>query len=194
MYDVGPEQYATVIRDLIKHENELTNHRIMWLLVIQGLLVNAYVGVRQDLEVTHGIAVAGILVSLSAFVLLYQGYHARKYLQFLGREAKLGKIREEQLPFDGWPKKRIRHWRRNAWVCPWLERAGHLLEPFLALPMLIVSTWLFVLLEWWIPLHRGMVLGVAVILAAIILSVFCIFWVRLQSRDEEEHTEEPVRS
>ena len=47
-YDVPPEQYATVIRELIMHENDVTNHRLMWLLIIQGLLVNAYVGVRQD--------------------------------------------------------------------------------------------------------------------------------------------------
>jgi len=194
MYDVGPDQYATVIRDLIKHENDVTNHRIMWLLVLQGLLVNAYVSVRQDLEAVHGIAVAGILVTLSAFVMLYKGYHARGYLRFLGMEAKRGRLREEHLGPDGWPNKRIRHWRRNAWVCPWLERAGDVLEPYLSLPMLIVSTWLFLLLQWWIPLPAGMVLGVAVILAAFILAVFCIVWVWSQSRDEEERTEEPVRS
>ena len=34
MYDVRPEQYATVIRELIRHENDVTNHRIMWLLVM----------------------------------------------------------------------------------------------------------------------------------------------------------------
>jgi hypothetical protein len=26
--DLRPEQYATVIRELIRHENEVTNHRI----------------------------------------------------------------------------------------------------------------------------------------------------------------------
>lgn len=194
MYDVGPEQYATVIRELIKHENDVINHRIMWLLIVQGLLVNAYVGVRQDPQAAHGIAVAGILVTFSAFVMLYKGYHARGYLHFLGTEAKRGKLQEEYLRLDGWPNKRIRHWRRNAWVCPWLERAGDVLEPYLFLPMLIVSTWLFLLLQWWITLPAGMVLGVALILATIILSMFCIAWVWSQSRDEEERTEEPVRS
>ena len=33
MYDVRPEQYTTVIREMIRHENDVTNHRIMWLLV-----------------------------------------------------------------------------------------------------------------------------------------------------------------
>src|SRR5690349_2374278 len=35
MYDVSPNQYTTVIRDFIKHENDVTNHRIMWLLIGQ---------------------------------------------------------------------------------------------------------------------------------------------------------------
>ena len=38
----------------------------MWLLIVQGLLVNAYVGVRQDMHAASGLAVAGILVTLSA--------------------------------------------------------------------------------------------------------------------------------
>ena len=194
MYDVRPEQYASVIRDLIKHENDVTNHRTMWLLIVQGLLINAYVGVRQDREVANGMAMAGILVTLSAFVLLYKSYQARGYLNFLGAEAKRGKLQEEYLRLDGWPRKRIKHWRRNIWVCPWLERAGDVLEPYLSLPILIVSTWLFPLLRWWIPLPAGIVLGVAVILATLILSVFCIAWVWSQGKDEEERPKEPVRS
>src|SRR5438045_4503552 len=43
-HDVAPGQYATVIREMIRHENEVTNHRIMWLLVVQGLIANAYGG------------------------------------------------------------------------------------------------------------------------------------------------------
>jgi hypothetical protein len=143
MYDVRPEQYATVIRELIRHENDVTNHRIMWLLVVQGLLVNAYVGVREDLEAANGITVAGILVTLSAFVMLYKSYQARGYLHFLGTEAKRGKLQEQYLRLDGWPKKRIKHWRRNVWICPWLERVADLLEPYLSLPILIVSAWTF---------------------------------------------------
>ena len=30
LYDVRPEQYATVIREMIRHEDDVTNHRIMW--------------------------------------------------------------------------------------------------------------------------------------------------------------------
>lgn len=41
MFDVRPEQYATVIRETPRYENELTNHRIMWLLIGQGFIANA---------------------------------------------------------------------------------------------------------------------------------------------------------
>ena len=194
MYECRPEQYATVIRELIRHENDVTNHRIMWLLVMQGLLVNAYVGVREDPEAANGIAVAGILVTLSAFVMLYKSYQARGYLHFLGTEAKRGKLQEEYLRLDGWPKKRIKHWRRKVWICPWLERAGDLLEPYLSLPFIIVSAWIFLRLQRGLPLHPAIVLGVAIILATFILFVFCMVWIWSQGTDEEERTEEPSQS
>ena len=195
MYDVRPEQYATVIRELIRHENDVTNHRTMWLLVMQGLLVNAYVGVRADTPAANGIAVTGILVTLSAFVMLYKSYQARGYLHFLGTEAKRGTLPEDSLPLDGWPRKRIKHWRREVWGCPWLERVGDVLEPYLSLPIIIVSTWVFLLLQGRILLPAGIVLGVvAVILATVLLAGFCMVWVWLQRKDEEERTEEPVRS
>ena len=55
---------------------------------------------------------------LSAFVMLYKSYQARGYLHFLGTEAKRGQLQEEYLQLDGWPSKRIKGWRRGAWVCP----------------------------------------------------------------------------
>ena len=33
MHDVDPHFYATAVREMIYHENDLTNHRIMWLLI-----------------------------------------------------------------------------------------------------------------------------------------------------------------
>jgi hypothetical protein len=188
MYDVSPNQYATVIRDLIKHENDVTNHRIMWLLIGQGLLLNAYVIVRKDPEEARGVALAGILVALSAFVLLYKSYQARGYLNFLGAEAKQGRLEEIYLRLDGWPKKRIKNWRKDIWLCPWLERAGDLLEPYLALPSLIIAAWMFLLLETWAALPTGVVTAIAVMGAASVLSAICILWVRSQTADEEEHT------
>jgi len=33
--DVEPRLHTTVIREMIRHENDVTNHRIMWLFVAQ---------------------------------------------------------------------------------------------------------------------------------------------------------------
>ncbi len=185
VYDVQTEQYATVIRELIRHENDVTNHRIMWLLIVQGLLFNAYVNVRGDADAATAIALAGILVTLSAFVMLYKGYQARGYLHFLGDKAKRGKLREEHLRLDGWPRKRIKGWRRERWVCSVLERAGHLMEPYLFLPVFLVTIWMFCLLRRWTSLPRGAVFVIAFILSGVVLSVMCILWVRSQKMHEE---------
>ena len=70
MYDVRPEHYTTVIREMIRHENDVTNHRIMWLLVGQGFIVNAYV--LEHASIDLALPLAGILVALSGFVVLYK--------------------------------------------------------------------------------------------------------------------------
>jgi len=63
-----------------------------------------------------------------------------------------------------------------------------LLEPYLSLPSIIVSGWLFVLLHQLVSPRPGIALGAAVILAVFILSVFCIGWVRWQASDEGERS------
>ena len=192
--DVRPDQYPNVIRDLIKHEDGVTNHRLMWLLIVQGLLVNAYVVVRADERAAYGIATAGILVTLSAFVMLYKSYQARGYLHFLGAEAKLGRLSEQYLRLDGWPSTRIKNWRKGLWVCPWLKRPGDLMEPMLSLPLLIIGAWLYLMLRRRVTLSQPLVVGVAIILGTFILFVFCALWVRSQETDEEERTDEQGRS
>ena len=196
MYDVPKEQYVTVIREMIRHENDLTNHRTMWLLIVQGLLANAYVAARggEGRPVILMLSLVGILVTLSAFVMLYKSYQARGYLHFLGQEAKQGKLEEEYLPLDGWPKKRIKGWWREVWVCPWFGKISDALEPWLFLPGLIMSMWLFILLEPWILLHKAIVLALAAILVTLMLSSFCILWVWFHGKDDEGRVEEPARA
>src|SRR5437762_13692848 len=102
MNDVRQDQYPTVIREMIRHENDVTNQRIMWLLVGQGFIGNAYVSAKNEVASTHSVlSLVGILVSLSAFLMLYQSYESRGYLEFLGLQAKDGTLREEQLPLTG---------------------------------------------------------------------------------------------
>lgn len=187
MPDVEPHLYPTVIREMIRHENDVTNHRIMWLLIGQGLIANAYVGAGSGREdFVSVLAPVGILVSLSAFVILYKSYQARGYLNFLGEAAKQGTLPEEKLPLFGWPAKRIKGWRKNVWLCPWLGRTSDLLEPYFFLPSLLILAWLFVLLQHWLTLGTGMLLGLTSVLVATMLFVFCFLWVRAQEKYEKE--------
>ena len=187
MNDVEPRVYAMVIREMIRHENDLTNHRIMWLLVVQGLIANAYVGAgRAREDIGSVLATMGILIALSAFLMLYKSYQARGYLDFVGAAAKRGVLPEERLPLAGWPASRIRGWRKSVWVCPWLGRPGELLEPYFFFPGLLIFAWLFVLMRHWFTLDTTVLLGLALVLAAALLFVFCFLWVRVQERYEQE--------
>ena len=172
MYDVEQRLYTTVIREMIRHENDVTNHRIMWLLIGQGLIANAYVSAGADKEgIISMVGPVGILVTLSAFIILYKSYHARGYLLFLGSEAKAGTLREDALPLSGWPRTRIKGWWRRVWMCPWLSQPGDLLEPYMFLPSLLILAWLFLLLRHWLRLNLGLLLGLAIILVAVMLSM-----------------------
>jgi hypothetical protein len=186
MYDVEPHLYTTVIREMIRHENDVTNHRIMWLLIGQGLIANAYVSAgAAGMDVVSILAPVGILVTLSAFIILYKSYQARGYLQFLGDEAKCGRLQEEFLPLSGWPKKRIKGWRKAVWPCPWLGQMAHLLEPYLFLPSLLLLAWLFVLLRRWLALNTALLLALSILPVGVILVSMCLIWVWLESRHEQ---------
>jgi hypothetical protein len=187
MHDVEPRLYPTVIRELIRHENDVTNHRIMWLLIGQGLIANAYIGAGSARgDFVTALASIGVLVALSTFVILYKSYHARGYLDFLGAAAKRGTLPEERLPLFGWPAKRIKGWRKDVWLCPWLGRVSDLLEPYFFLPSLLIFAWLFVLMRHWLTLGATMLLGLAWVVVAALLFVFCFLWVRAQEECEKE--------
>jgi hypothetical protein len=184
IYDVRPEQYPTVIREMIRHENDLTNHRIMWLLIGQGFIANAYVSVKDEVTSAHFmLAIVGMVVALSAFLMLYRSYEAKGYLQFLGKEAKQGALKEEYLPLVGWPRNRINGWR-NDWVCRWIGRLRDLFEPWLLLPYVFASLWMTTLLHARSRLNHAIIYTLALSLSAVILSMSCIVLVWLQGKDD----------
>jgi len=190
MYDVRLEHYATVIREMIRHENDVTNHRIMWLLIGQGCIANAYIlAERKGTSMDFLIPLVGILITLSAFLMLYKSYMARGYLEFLGKQAKQGSLQEEHLPLVGWPRKRIKGWWMDVWVCPWFQQSGDLLEPWLLLPCIFMFMWMAVLLSRRTILDTGGILVLAVILTAVIFTVFCIVLVWSRGKDDKD-TEE----
>ncbi len=186
MYDVRPEQYPMVIREMIRHENDVTNHRIMWLLIGQGFIANAYVSVKADgTSANLLLGLAGMLIALSAYVMLYQSYQARGYLRFLGQQAKKGALKEENLPLVGWPRNRIKGWWRSDWACPWFRQTRDLFEPWLLLPFLFMSMWMTGLLHARSSLHVAVALTLGAILSVVILSLFCIVLVWSQSKDDQ---------
>jgi hypothetical protein len=185
IYDVRQEQYPTVIREMIRHEDNVTNHRIMWLLVGEGFIANAYVSVKSASAPTYSLlSVVGILISLSAFVMLYQSYQARGYLEFLGQKAKHGTLQEGYLPLLGWPRSRIKGWWRNLWVYPWLRRTRDLMEPWLLMPYLFASLWTGLVLRVASPLNMVALLILSVTLSGLIFAMSCIALVWSQSKDD----------
>jgi hypothetical protein len=190
MFDVPREQYTMVIREMVRHENDLTNHRIMWLLIGQGFFANAYASAKGGGH-SEGFLfpLVGILVTLSAFLMLYKSYQARTYLQFLGLMAKGGILPEEHLPLMGWPRKRIKNWWRNVSVCPWFRQFSDLLEPWLFLPSIFLYMWVYTLLQQWAGLFAAVDVMLAALFTAVILSGCCILLVWSQGKEEEERTE-----
>ncbi len=186
MYDVEPRLYTTIIREMVRHENDVTNHRIMWLLIGQGLIANAYVSAGTDRsKIVSVLAPVGILVTLSAFVILYKSYQARGYLDFLGTQAKQGTLREEYLPLFGWPDHRIKGWRSKVWPCPWLAKASDLLEPYMFLPSLLVLAWLFVLARHQFGLDDGILLVLCIVATVAVISSVCLLWVWWERKAED---------
>lgn len=153
---------------MIRHENDVTNHRTMWLLVGQGFVGNAYVSAKsENVSADFMLGLAGLLVALSAFVMLYQSYQARGYLQFLGQRAKQGTLQEEYLPLMGWPRDRINGWWRNVWVCRWIRQLRDLLEPWVILPYLFSVLWMSILIHS----RGGAAIGVSITLGVTLSAV-----------------------
>ncbi len=167
----------------------------MWLLIVQGLIANAAVTAgRESGGIASVLAILGILVTLSTFVILYKSYQARGYLQFLGNAAKQGTLREQDLPLFGWPTKRIKGWRKRVWPCPWIGRAIELIEPFFFLPTLLVLGWLFVLLRQFLALSTGTLVVLSTTLAVGMIATLCLVWVWWQRNDEDQPWEQALQN
>lgn len=183
MCDVRQEQYPSVIRELIRHENDVTNHRIMWLLIGQGFLANAVVA-EKDGRAALGLSLAGIVVAFSAFAMLYKSYRARGYLLWLGQKAKQGALQEEQLPLVGWPGQRIHNWWRDVWKSRWIARPGDVLEPWLLLPVLFTMLWLTLILRQKTTLDSAVNLMLAAMLTTVLFVVYFVMLDSSHSKDE----------
>jgi len=81
--------YLTVVRDMIKHENELVNQRLTWMFTLQGLLFAATGFLRKDSilpVIVFGFV--GIISCISIGYSLTLGLNAIKDLLALARKYK----------------------------------------------------------------------------------------------------------
>jgi len=179
IYDLWQDQYPMVIREIIRHENDVTNHRIIWLLVGQGFIANAYVSARNASSATPFLlSFASLLLSLSAFVMLYQSYQARGYLQFLGLRTKQGMLQERYLPLVSWLRTRIKNWRRSVWMFRWINRPRDLMEPRLLVPYLFMFVWMTNLLHTQTSLNTAATLPLGAFMSSAILAATCMALVK----------------
>jgi len=88
------------IRALIQHENEMTNHRMNWFLVLQGFM---FAGIAFAWDKSTALCVVfsivGILSSISVGILLRYGIQAIRDLDRKSRDTTIGKGNEEISPF-----------------------------------------------------------------------------------------------
>lgn len=98
------EEYASTMRVMVRHENDVSNHRTTWLMVTQGILFTAVSAVIKEVPwAAAAIAVIGILITISIGHSLKNSYESRKYLKDLWRRRVEDREykSDEILPLDG---------------------------------------------------------------------------------------------
>ena len=77
-------EYASVLRTMIQHENEITNHRLTWMLIFQSILFATSVSFwRIHLLLFIVIGLLGIFTSISFSYALRLSTNARVYFRNL---------------------------------------------------------------------------------------------------------------
>ena len=135
---VAEREYAKVLRELIQRENDMTNHRLTWLLVSQGILFTATANFMKPGMGTFAAKVLiciGIAVSFSFFCALMNSAQARKNLRAMWTERIKGRGRlvRSVPPIDG------------ATPYPW--RFLEIFTPWIFVPGVIVLAWILLLLS-----------------------------------------------
>ncbi len=117
----------SVVRELIKHENELVNHRLTWFITLQGLLFAA-LGFAWDKADSKGLIFVfcglGVLSAASTATVLHGGAMA------------VGRLSKSQSPSN----------KVIGRIAPWYERV---IYPWYAFPVLFALGWLLIVwLNW----------------------------------------------
>lgn len=142
---VKPHEYASTIRQMIQHENDLTSQRLGWMSTLNGLLFTALGLVwnkSNSVLLVVILCCLGLVVCLSSLVALRAADHARQYLHRLW--LKKGIERHLVPPVIAWSRKRIPlHETRRARLIQWLRPK---LMPWNALPYAFMVAWVCLLI------------------------------------------------
>lgn len=71
--EVRIKEYADSLREMVRHENELTNHRLTWMATLNGLMLTGLGfiwGKPYDKQVIAVFCILGIIVCFSGFLSL----------------------------------------------------------------------------------------------------------------------------
>lgn len=128
------KEYASVIREMIRHENELTNSRFTWMLIAQGI----FFGAASNFWNAHWapfvtIACVGIAIATSVFYSLWLTTKARIHL----RELYLKKLNSHPELLDTIPP--VAGDVPNALCLPWAN-------PWMLIPWMIAGSWLLLII------------------------------------------------
>lgn len=121
------EKEASTIREMIVHESNVTDHRLQWLMTLEGLLFTALGFVWKDRTDLVGVlAAVGIATAVSAFIALFA---ANKACRDLCKAWDQNKLKD----YNGPPV--IGH-APTAW---WHS----FIHPWFLIPGVLVVTWLY---------------------------------------------------
>lgn len=129
-FDQQADKWAEIIRSMLMHESEVMNHRITWLVTIQGLLF-AGLGFAWDKGDAKNLvtvfSVVGILVSASAHtVLFFSSQASRDLVNWWNEHKPLGYLGPDVIggqPTS--PQQRSILWLLRPWrSLPWIFASG----------------------------------------------------------------------
>src|SRR5271157_104561 len=114
-------EYVTVVRDMIRHEDEVLNHRLSWMWTLQGLLFAA-AGVLWDKDM-RGVLImgaVGILSSVSIGYSLSRGLRAVRELLGMAADQKHKLPLGVELPPTIGARTKAIEWLLPGRFLPWI--------------------------------------------------------------------------
>jgi hypothetical protein len=113
--------YLEVIRDMIKHENELVNQRLSWMFTLQGLLFGSVSFLwAANVLPTMVLGLVGLLSCVSIGYALARGLGAIKDLLAIAQDYKKSVPSNISLPPTIGSRRKAVEWLIPARLLPWV--------------------------------------------------------------------------